>query len=234
MRIAFFSDIHGNKYVLEDFFKKVSSLGIDQLVFCGDIFGYYYYQNEIIDCFRKLSNLSCVLGNHDQFFLDLLEHKRDEATLVSKYGNSYKNIEKKISPSNVSFIKHAKKSLVLEDQFTKIGVFHGSPNNLIDGRIYPDTILEPNLFSPYSHVILGHTHHKMVRNINATIVINPGSIGQQRDGRGCSFLVLDTNSGIFDFHTVNYPIDLLLADIDHFDNGNPKLRDVLLRKSNNV
>ena len=72
-------------------------------------------------------------------------------------------------------------------------------------------------------VILGHTHHKMVRKIGNTLVINPGSIGQQRDGKGCTALLF--NSEFFDFqfieiaydktHLIN---DIMMYDKERFDN----------------
>ena len=49
MKILFFSDFHGNKYVLPGLVKLIDKIKPDQIVFCGDIFGYYYYYDEVID-----------------------------------------------------------------------------------------------------------------------------------------------------------------------------------------
>lgn len=230
MKIIFFSDIHGNKYALTSFLKECKELKPDLIIFCGDVFGYYYYQNEIIDIFRKNSFIT-LLGNHDQYFLDILDGNIDSEHLISKYGNSYKDIKHKISDDNVNFIKTLKSKFELEIDGYKIGVFHGSPTDYLNGRIYPDTEINTiKDYTCYDYVILGHTHHKMEKKIGSTIILNPGSIGQQRDGKGCSYLVLDTKTGVYEFKLISFDIDKLIYDIDYYDQGNIKLKEVLFRK----
>lgn len=232
MKIAFFSDIHGNIYSFEKFLIDIHSNEIDYLFFCGDIFGYYYYQNEILDCLRKNGELcKCILGNHDKMFLDLLEDKLDEESLILNYGNSYKGICKKISQENIDFLKSVPSIRYFNIQGQKIAITHGSLSDNLNGRIYPNTAIDSeDLYKQYDYVILGHTHHKMVRTVGETYIINPGSIGQQRDGKGCSYLVLDLDNGYFNFKTIEYDVQRLVMDIDKKDNGNYKLKEVLTRR----
>lgn len=232
MKIIFFSDIHGNKYALSSFLKELKKIKPEIVVFCGDVFGYYYYQNEIIDCFRK-NEFVTLLGNHDQYFLDLLCGNMESEYLISRYGNSYKNIQEKITDENIEFLKTLKPKYEIEADGYKIGVFHGSPSNHLNGRIYPDTeINETADYALYDYVILGHTHHKMERELETTIILNPGSIGQQRDGKGCSYLVLDTKTREYEFKLIEFEIERLINDIDYYDQGNVKLKEVLFRKAN--
>lgn len=231
MKIVFFSDIHGNKYVLPPFLQAIKEENADYVVFCGDIFGYYYHQNKIIDIFRQEGFIT-LLGNHDQFFLDILVGTADTKSLIEKYGNSYYNIVDRITEENIEFIKNLKPHYELNVEGYKIGIFHGSPDNPLNGRVYPDTeIVETKEYSKYDYVILGHTHHKLVKKIASTIVFNPGSIGQQRDGKGCSYLVLDVENGHYEFKNIDYDISLLIRDIDLIDNGSYKLKEVLLRNN---
>jgi putative phosphoesterase len=229
MKIIFFSDIHGNSYVLKNFIKALEKEKPDKVVFCGDIFGYYYHQNEIIDTFIQLGYI-VLLGNHDKNFLDILDGKIDRRQLILRYGNSYHNIEQRISAVNIDFMKTLKPHYELQSGNYRIGVFHGSPYDNFNGRVYPDSeIIEVDMYTNYDIVILGHTHHKMVKQIRTTTIINPGSIGQQRDGKGCSYLVLNTADGSYQFKTVEYDVDRLAKDIDLYDNGNEKLKEVLFR-----
>lgn len=232
MKVIFFSDIHGNKYALDSFLNNIANYKADKVIFCGDIFGYYYHQNDIINKFRN-NNISCILGNHDKFFLDIVDGKLDENVLINKYGNTYKGIKDRIAKENIQFLRTLKKHLILKYNNINIGVFHGSPIKELDGRIYPDTEIEDtSKYECYDYVILGHTHHKMVKKIKNTTIINPGSLGQQRDGRGCSYVILDFNLNCFEFKTVEYNIETLVSDIDFFDKGNEKLKEVLFRKNN--
>lgn len=231
MKIIFFSDIHGNKYVLPQFLDAIKKEKPDQVIFCGDIFGYYYYQNEIIDIFKK-NNFITLLGNHDQYFLDILKGNADIKYLIERYGNSYKKIQDKITKENIQFIKKLKPYYKFKIDGHNIGVFHGSPDDPLNGRVYPDTKIEQTKeYKKYEYVILGHTHHKMERKIGSTVVLNPGSIGQQRDGKGCSYLILNTNKNKYEFKTIEFNPNKLIKDIEFYDQNNDKLKEVLFRKN---
>lgn len=231
MKIVFLSDIHGNKYALSSFIAEMKLSKPDKIIFCGDIFGYYYYQNEIIDSFKE-NNIKMLLGNHDQYFLDILDGNADIDDLINKYGNSYNDIESRITSENIELLKSLSPSYDFVIDNYKIGIFHGSPYNPLNGRIYPDTeITETKLYEDYDFIILGHTHHKMVKKIKSTVILNPGSIGQQRDGKGASYLELDTITGEYEFKVIDFDIGRLIEDIDFYDQGNLKLKDVLFRKS---
>ena len=43
------------------------------------------------------------------------------------------------------------------------------------------------------------------------MIINPGSLGQPRDGHGFSYCILDTETGGIDFKSVDIDIDKLLS-----------------------
>lgn len=231
MKIAFFSDIHGNIYTFREFIKYIHKNKIQLSVFCGDIFGYYYYQNEIIDVLRSRKDIICTLGNHDKIFLDIIDNKVDEKEYAYKYGNTYHNIRSKISKENVEYLKAIPHCLKLQYDSINVGVFHGTPEDYLNGRLYPDgNIKNENLYTQYDYVILGHTHHKLVRYIKDTTIINPGSLGQQRDGKGCSFVVMDTISKTFTFEVIDYDIDDLVMDIKR-NNDDEKFIEVLYRKN---
>ena len=107
MKIVFFSDIHGNQYAYQSLLDDMKPLQPDLVVFGGDIFGYYYGQEEIINDIRKRGYI-CLLGNHDKMFLDYLEGTVNSDYLIGRYGNSYLNIEHRISDENIQFIRSLK------------------------------------------------------------------------------------------------------------------------------
>lgn len=71
MKIAICSDIHGNQYALNNFFKDIETQKIDKVLFLGDVFGYYYGQKECLQKLMECNKVYCIKGNHDQYFLDL-------------------------------------------------------------------------------------------------------------------------------------------------------------------
>jgi putative phosphoesterase len=233
MKYIFFSDIHGNNHSFHAFIKKLSDQ-IDQykLIFLGDFIGYYYGANEIIDYCRK-NNIYCILGNHDQYFLDVLDGKRDIENLIMKYGYSYEVAINTISYENINFLRKLDWNNTLISHNKKVYICHGSPLNNLEGRIYPDTDLSvfEMAVKDFDYVVTGHTHHKMDRRYGSKIFLNPGSLGQQRDGKGCSYMILDLEKDTYDFHVVEYQITDLEKQIDIFDAGRAGLKDVLRRKS---
>lgn len=69
----------------------------------------------------------------------------------------------------------------------------------------------------------------MVRTLGNTTLLNPGSLGQQRDGRGCSYATLDTCTRTISFQVVEYGISSLLGEIEANDPDKPFLASVLTR-----
>lgn len=226
MRIVYFTDIHGNQYAYHELIKKIDIISPDLVVFGGDIFGYYYGQEEII-CDIKNREFICLLGNHDRMFLDFLEGKISKTYLVSRYGNSYLNIERKISVSNIEFIKNLKPEYNFKTDGLNLYFAHGSKRDPLNGRIYPDTDLSyHDEYKNIDFAFLGHTHHKMIRTINGCTIINPGSSGQQRDGKGCKYLIFDTVSKCVSIDVIDYDRMALQKEIEQNDTG--EMRDKLI------
>ena len=214
MKICFFSDIHGNLLALKGFMEQTVKQDIDKYIFGGDVFGYYYHADEIIDIFRK-REITCLLGNHDKMFLDLADGKVQEAELIAKYGNSYSGIIGQVKEENISYLRTLPLFYELKQDNIRMAFFHGGPQEYLNMRIYPDTeILDKNYFDKYDYVFVGHTHHKMERRIGNCMVINPGSLGQQRDGKGCSYLVFDTKTKEIQRFTVEYSKEELVKEIN--------------------
>ena len=231
MKLLIFSDIHGNNHSFDAFVKSLSNQNQHyKLLFLGDFIGYYYGANEIINYCREKS-ISCVLGNHDKYFLDILDGKLSLEKFVKNYGQSYENALKTISTENINFLKRLDKNMIVTSANKRAYICHGSPIDNLEGRIYPDTDL--SIFETstkgFDYVITGHTHYKMIRRFLSTIFLNPGSLGQQRDGKGCSYLILDIEKDVYSFHTVDYSISSLEKEIDFYDAGRKKLKDVLRR-----
>lgn len=231
MKLVVFSDIHGNSFALDAFLTKLKNIEYDYLIFCGDIFGYYYNQAQIIEQFLQLRNLIWVKGNHDEYFVKLFYGGLEVESYIENYGHSYDKLTERFTQKDVQLIEsHASKYMLSIDNY-KIGIFHGTPENSLEGRLYPNThIIQKTFYLPFDIVILGHTHCRMNRKVGTTAILNPGSLGQPRDGNGYSFAVIDTKNRIIDFHNVSFDQEMLYAQIDFYDAGLSKLKDVLERR----
>lgn len=231
MRLVVFSDIHGNSYALNVFLEKIKKISYDYLVFCGDIFGYYYNQKEILKQLSNLDRLIWLRGNHDDYFLNIYAGKTHDEYYIEQYGHSYDNLIKRYSKEEAELIASHGSEYVLEKGNCRVGIFHGTPLDTLEGRLYPDKpFLNIEEYQKYNIIILGHTHCRMLRKTGDTLVVNPGSLGQPRDGRGYSFAVIDTISQSVEFKKIEFDQTLLYQQIDQFDPDLKKLKEVLERR----
>ncbi len=229
MKILVFSDLHGNIYTFNKLLNTKEFKEADNIIFCGDIFGYYYHQDEIIYKMREINNLHIVLGNHDKMFIDMIDNKLCSHDLCSKYGKSYILAKSSISEENIEYIRKlpCKKEVILDNN--KFSIQHGSIYDNINGRIYPDT--EIDIDKQYNYIIVGHTHYKMKREIEGIKLINPGSIGQPRDGGKPSYVVIDTNKNTEAFYEIDYDKESLIREIYNNNETLTYLIEILNRES---
>ncbi len=231
MRLIVFSDIHGNSYTLDSFFEKIKEIDYDVLIFCGDIFGYYYNQKQIIEKLAARKDLVWLKGNHDQYFLDIYNGKVEREYYIQNYGHSYEGLRERYGERDVALIDSHPSEYVLMVGDCKVGIFHGTPENSLEGRLYPDKpILNHEKYEDYDIVILGHTHCRMLRTEGETLVVNSGSLGQPRDGSGYGFAMIDTELRTASFHNVEIDEKRLYSQIDMYDPDLSKLKEVLERR----
>ncbi len=230
MRICIFSDIHGNQYALHAFSSLLPSLGIDGYVFCGDIFGYYYGQDEVLAYLSDLQNLVWLLGNHDKNFIDMMCGAISENDLAYKYGNSYRlaasHINRESFANTLQSLNHKAEISICG---IKIIIVHGTKEDSLNGRLYPKDANSLKELSDADVFIMGHTHFRLNKRIGNTLYLNPGSLGQPRDKQKHSFAVLTLPDCSVEFVDVNYDTTPLDIDVRRYDAGNEKLIELLHR-----
>ncbi|MEL5900049.1 YfcE family phosphodiesterase [Clostridium sporogenes] len=230
MRVAVFSDVHGNIYSFKNILNSMKKNNIEYYIFCGDICGYYYHQNEIIELFKELKNFICVMGNHDKKIIRLLQQKesitKDE---VDKYGSSNFLLLKNITEKNKEYLQNLSIKYEGSIDNRKIGVFHGSPFNFLGEYVYPTDSLNNFEKLEYDIVFLGHTHYSMYKKLHNIIIVNPGSCGQPRNGRLPSYAIWETTTNEVEFKYVDYDPTKLVNDINMHDKSNKYLVDILFR-----
>jgi predicted phosphodiesterase len=80
-------------------------------------------------------------------------------------------------------------------EIKKICLRHASLNDM-ETYLYPDTAIADIFLQAGELLVLGHTHHPMLRQAGDGRVLNPGSVGQPRDSlSGASYATVDLISG---------------------------------------
>lgn len=229
-RLGIFSDLHGNQYAWKSFLNKISEYKLDELIFCGDIFGYYYGQSDIINGLISLPNLTWLLGNHDHYYLEMKANRLDPDELAARYGSTYLR-QQLITNKQLKRLLLLKPEATLVRESLTIKIFHGGPADPLEERLYPD-IVKSKLQSNANFadiVITGHTHFRLYYQSESRVFINPGSLGQPRDRKPAGFVVLTLPELKVDFVNIDFDRTSLANDIRKYDPGNDKLMELLYR-----
>ena len=68
MKIAFFSDIHGNFPALKIAINDAGN--VDGYIVLGDVVNYGPWSNECVDLLETLPNCIKIRGNHEDYFIN--------------------------------------------------------------------------------------------------------------------------------------------------------------------
>lgn len=229
MKIGIISDIHGNFHAFEKIYTELKKEACDLHLFLGDVCGYYFQQNDVIDMLRSLPNMEAIAGNHDLMFLKSLEDDQTMRYYTDRFGLSFQLLKETITPENLAFLKSLPREFHLSANGAAVAAFHGSPWSPTDEYIYPDAPMERFDSLEFRTVFLGHTHRPMDIMREDIRVVNPGSAGQPRDGGWPSYAVYDKIAERLEIKRVPFDVDACIDHIRSRDEHNHYLTDVFRR-----
>ena len=220
MRYLVISDIHGNLAALEAVLDDTPEF--DEVWCLGDLVGYGPSPNECIDRVRDLPHTS-LAGNHDWAALGKLD--LNSFNSVARTANEW--TQEQLTSSSRTFLSGLPTSLQRGD-FT---LAHASPREPVWEYILDASTAYQNFehfHTPYC--LVGHTHVPVVFELDegrqrceilipplpeplefgpCRTIINPGSVGQPRDGDPrAGYALLDGYDMSWTFHRVAYPIEV--------------------------
>jgi predicted phosphodiesterase len=218
MRVAVLSDIHANLVALDAVLQDLATLPpVDATWVCGDIVGYGPQPNDVIARLREIGALA-VMGNHDGAAVGLVDAAwfNDAAAAAISWTST------QLTADSQSFLADLPERRV-DGELTAV---HGSPRDPIWEYITSTDVARANLDAYGTRICLfGHTHLPVVyaatdsgMDAMATdvepmalpggrLMLNPGSVGQPRDGDPrSSYAVLDLAGTTATFRRVAYDI----------------------------
>ncbi|KKH50143.1 metallophosphoesterase [Methanosarcina sp. 1.H.A.2.2] len=216
MKILLIADIHANLEAL----RTVLDVPHDRAICLGDIVDYGPDPDKCIDFLQK-KNIPTIRGNHD----NAVAFKMD-----CQCGYKYKHLSIAtreytwgvLDDSRMEYLQ--KLPLVIKEEINgkKLFLTHASPRSMFE-YIKPETpdedilamIADPMEPVDAEFLVVGHSHIPMNRKLEDLTIINPGSVGQPRDGdtrAGCA--VFDTETGDVEFFRLEYDIDAVCAKIE--------------------
>jgi diadenosine tetraphosphatase ApaH/serine/threonine PP2A family protein phosphatase len=219
MRYAILADIHSNLAAFQAVLEDISIKGgVDEIWCLGDIVGYGPEPRQCIELVRKFCSV-CVVGNHDlaaigKMELSYFNPAAAEACLWTAG---------QLNPVDTRYLG----DLPLKAERDSFLLVHGSPVDPAMEYIISASIAAKN-FASFTNrfCLVGHSHIPVAfreegdtpRTIRLTVgvglvlhrqrlIINPGSVGQPRDGDPrASYAIYDSEGLMLRLYRVEYNI----------------------------
>lgn len=232
MRYAIIADIHANLSAFIAVLRDIERRGqVDELWCLGDVVGYGPDPGQCIELLRRSAHV-CIAGNHDMAAvgrLDLANFNPDAATTIRWTREHICEEDAAYLAGLPSTIKVAKEGITLA---------HGSPKEPVWEYLVSLPVARDN-FACFdtAYCMVGHSHTSLIfRQAEGVVsyipftedigqalgknrlIINPGSVGQPRDGDPrASYAIYDTEAGIIRLHRVEYDITATQQNIMRYN-----------------
>jgi predicted phosphodiesterase len=219
MRIAIVSDIHGNRQAFESVLDAIGQTDSRELWCLGDLVGYGADPDACVAMAREHAAI-CLAGNHDlgvRGTLPLEQFSRGAAMAATW-------TQETITPETRAYLDGLEPSKLNE----AVGLYHASPRDPIWEYVLSPLQAELCLDVQEHRVcLIGHSHvalsfcrmpgepaggetrgdGELLDIAEGEWLINPGSVGQPRDGDPrAAWLELDLDGGSATYHRVEYDI----------------------------
>ncbi len=208
MLIGIIADVHSNAVALKAVLSALDASGAGKILHAGDIIGYNPYPDETIELFKK-NRIISIMGNHDRALVT------GDVSGFNPYAAAALEWTRCVtSPDNAGYIAGLKNTESITEDAKRIMMVHGSPYDF-DEYVYPENV-SPDLLSAVNCdiLVLGHTHIQFKKEFPEGVIVNPGSVGQPRDGNpDAAFAVLDTASGKIELKRASYDIEKVIEDM---------------------
>jgi putative phosphoesterase len=178
MRVLVVSDIHGNLAAL----KAALRVPHDALVCLGDTVGYGPEPGACVLLIHERATLA-IKGNHDHALVSgadpgCPEKFRWLADATSPLART------QVTPAEMSYLGGLPDSVIQEFDGTRYLFLHATPSDPLHRYLGPYEAgwLEELRQVEADVVVTGHTHIQFLLTLQGKRVVNPGSVGQPKDG----------------------------------------------------
>ena len=204
MRVGIISDVHSNLPALEAVLEELERSTVDAIVCAGDVVGYNPWPAACVDRLRDLE-VPTVMGNHDRAVVQGTSFRFNEMAAAGVELAS----EQLTEPQREWLASLPPERLEFDG---RVKLVHGHPADP-DRYTYPRDF-SPRLLEDEDVLVLGHTHVQHVERYAEGVLVNPGSVGQPRDGDPrAAYAILDLLTLEVDTHRVEYDIDRVQAAV---------------------
>jgi predicted phosphodiesterase len=176
MRVAVLCDIHGNLPALQAVLADVEKIGVDVVVFGGDVAAGPMPVETIEVLSGYIGRARFVRGNADRYMVEIFDRVRDRAEKMDSWPATV------ISRAHRDFLSSFEPAGELNvDGLGAVLFCHAGPDSdelPIITPATPDAVITEALATTRANlVIAGHTHMQFDRRVGERRMVNAGSVG---------------------------------------------------------
>lgn len=213
MKLAVFSDIHGNIQGLEAVLKDIAARGAD-VVWCGgDLVGYGANPGEVVDLIRS-RGIPTIMGNYDDgigYFRIACgcDYPNEEAMLRGQRSIAWTKAH--TTEEQKGYLRSLPYRLQREFEGRQVVLVHGSPD-LLNEYLFEDVadeIFARHLESTRADLLIfGHTHKPFHKVVGGKHLINAGSAGKPKHGNpNATYALIEITASSLQVESIEVPYD---------------------------
>lgn len=211
MRILAISDIHGN---LEALRRVLDAAGpVDHVLCTGDLVDYGPRPRECVTLVRERAAVT-VRGNHDEAAAFDVSCRCGAAYRAASEATR-EQVRRALPADQLAWLGQLPIQADLTLGGVRFHLVHATPEHPLYEYLRPDQAARwaAQVEAIDADVILvGHTHLPMILRVGAKVVVNPGSVGQPRDGDPrAGFALID--DGVPSLQRCAYDVEATVSDL---------------------
>jgi len=201
MKVAIISDLHANIEALESFPEEC-----DELWVLGDLVTYGPNPAEVVDAVRKRASL-IVRGNHDHA-ASAGEDPRCSEAFRSMAAATLDFARAALGPEQKAWLASLPLTVERTIDGARFLLCHAVPSDPLYAYCRPDSPRWQNEVADVEAdvVLVGHTHLPFMLQVGRRMVVNPGSLGQPKNGSARSGYAVCEN-GKIELRSYEYPVE---------------------------
>jgi predicted phosphodiesterase len=224
VRYLILSDIHANLDALEAVLNAAPAGVWDRVVVLGDLVGYGAEPNAVIDRVRALDPIAVIRGNHDKAACALDDASNFNQVARAAAAWTFETL----TPENRRYLIELPAGPMQIDD--RVEICHGAPFDEDHYIFDADDAVHAMEALTRPVCLFGHTHLPVIFRLDrdgfdgfvppgdatthvpfaqdVRYLVNPGSVGQPRDGDPrAAFAVYDADGPALALHRIAYPVE---------------------------
>jgi putative phosphoesterase len=235
IRIALFSDVHGNLTALNAVISELEKEAVDRHIFLGDVVDWGPFPRECLKVLCDFKGIMLIRGNHESYMLEQ-EFPAEKLAKIykSEMVENFAWTYAQINESDRQLMRQFEPHIVEQIDGMQLSFIHASLNS--DEHFVNQDVSDSEMvfrLGTYDLCAYGHIHKQFEKRFENRVYINPGSVGLPLDGdpRAAYAILIVSRDGVkVELKRVKYDYSVIVDAMRDEDTPYRKKLESVLQK----